>query len=126
MATYDLRHLRKSSYFGGHAPDQQNPLCRYIHEEQMSFFLAGTGQDRYYCYQLGEKYFKSFKSVEERMCVYSQEWTPSTLFLSWIAMALHHVGIRWHDAIAAVDNLIASEKAVVFHEMDNFGKLLQS
>src|ERR1700743_344568 len=66
MARYDLRRLRKSSYFGGHAPDEQNPLCRYIHEEQMSFFLAGTGQDRYYCYQLGEKYFKSSKSVEER------------------------------------------------------------
>ena len=37
-------------------------------------------------------------------------------------MALHHVGIRWQDAIAAVDAQIASEEAVVFHEMDNFGK----
>jgi hypothetical protein len=43
------------------------------------------------------------------------------MFLSWIAMALHHVGIRWQDAIAAVDAQIASEEAVVFHQMNNFG-----
>jgi hypothetical protein len=43
------------------------------------------------------------------------------MFLSWIAMALHHVAIRWDGAIAAVDAQIASEEAVVFHQMNNFG-----
>jgi hypothetical protein len=43
------------------------------------------------------------------------------MFLSWIAMALHHVAICWQDAISAVDAEIASEEAVVFHEVDNFG-----
>src|ERR1700742_28811 len=120
MARYEPRGLRKSSHFGGHAPDE-NDLRRHIHGEQMSFFPAGTGRDTYYCYQLGKRYFKYVRSAEERVCVYSQGWTPSTLFLSWMAMVLHHVGTRWHDAIPAVDDLIASEEAVVFHQMDNFG-----
>lgn len=44
------------------------------------------------------------------------------MFLSWIGMALHHVGIRWENAIAAIEEQIGSEEAVVFHEIENFGK----
>jgi hypothetical protein len=119
LAFRDPRKLRKFSWFG-QRPDN-NTCCRHIYEEQMSFVLAGHGQDIYTCYQLGEKYFNGPKSGEFRTFVSSPTWTPSTMFLSWIAMALHHVGIRWQDAIAAVDAQIASEEAVVFHEMDNFG-----
>ncbi len=121
LTRYDGRGFRSSSFFGGHRPAADTPV-RHIYEEQMSFFLAGNGTKSYYCYQLGEKYFKTLLSNEERTCVYSRGWAPSTLFLSWIAMALHHVGIRWQNAIAAVDNLIGSEKEVVFHKIDSFGR----
>ena len=119
MTKYDSRGLRTSSCFGGRRPDANTPV-RHIHEEQMSFFLAGDGTGRYYCYQLGEKYFMTLLNNEERTCVYSAGWTPSTLFLSWIAMALHHVGIRWQNAIEAVDELVDSEKEVVFHKKKSF------
>ena len=121
MAKYDSRRLRLSSSFGGLEGESKS---RHIYEEQMSFFLAGTGQNLYHCYQLGEKYFKTSKDAEERTFVHSQGWTPSTLFLSWIAMALHHVGIRWQNAITAVDDLIASEKDVVFLRADNMSMYL--
>ena len=115
----DVRKLRKFSWFGQRT--ESDTCSRHIYEEQMSFILMGHGQDTYTCYQLGEKYFNGPKSGEFRTFVKSPTWTPSTMFLSWIAMALHHVGIRWQDAIAAVDAQIASEEAVVFHQMNNFG-----
>ena len=119
LAHTDVRKLRKFSWFG-QRPDNDTE-SRHIYEEQMSFILVGHGHDIYTCYQLGEKYFNGPKSGELRTFVNSPTWTPSTLFLSWIAMALHHVSIRWQDAIAAVDAQIASEEAVVFHQLDNFG-----
>ena len=33
MARYDPRGLRKSSYFGGHAPENESDVRRHIHEE---------------------------------------------------------------------------------------------
>ncbi|KAH0565503.1 hypothetical protein GP486_001097 [Trichoglossum hirsutum] len=118
LACSDARKVRNFSWFG-ERPD--SAVCsRHIYEEQMSFILAGHGHDIYTCYQLGEMYFNGTKPSDLRTFVNSPTWTPSTMFLSWIAMALHHVGIRWHDAIAAVDAQIASEEAVVFHRIDNF------
>jgi hypothetical protein len=123
LAYTDVRKLRKFSWFG-ERPD--NDTCgRHIYEEQMSFILTGHGHDIYTCYQLGEKYFNGPKLGDLRTFVSSPTWTPSTMFLSWIAMALHHVGIRWQNAIAAVDAQIASEEAVVFHQIDNFGMQCQ-
>lgn len=123
LAFTDVRKLRKFSWFGQRS---DNDTCsRHIYEEQMSFILTGHGHDIYTCYQLGEKYFNGPKSGDLRTFVSSSTWTPSALFLSWIAMALHHVGIRWQDAIAAVDAQIASEEAVVFHQIDNFGMYCQ-
>jgi hypothetical protein len=119
LAYTDVRKLRKFSWFG-QRPDK-DACSRHIYEEQMSFILTGHGHDIYTCYQLGEKYFNGPKSGELRTFVNSPTWTPSTMFLSWIAMALHHVTVRWQDAIAAVDAQIASEEAVVFHQVDNFG-----
>lgn len=119
LAHTDVRKLRKFSSFC-QRPDSDTP-CRHIYEEQMSFILMGHGNDVYTCYQLGEKFFNGPKPDEYRTFVHSPTWTPSTMFLSWIAMALHHVGIRWQDAIAAVDAQIASEEAVVFHQIDSFG-----
>ncbi len=121
LVKYDGRRIRESSVFGGHQAKAQR-VCRHIYEEQMSFFLVGTGPNLYYCYQLGEMYFKVLKDAELRTFVHRPEWTPSTLFLSWIAMALHHVSIRWHNAIAAVDDLVASEKDVVFLRANNMSK----
>jgi hypothetical protein len=119
LARTDVRKVRSFSWFG-ERPD--NEICsRHIYEEQMSFILIGHGHDIYTCYQLGEMYFNGATSNDLRTFVNSPMWTPSTMFLSWIAMALHHVGIRWHDAIAAVDAQIASEEAVVFHRIDSFG-----
>ena len=118
LAYTDVRKLRNFSWFG--QPADNETCSRHIYEEQMSFILTGHGQDIYTCYQLGEKYFNGPKSSDLRTFVNSPTWTPSTMFLSWIAMALHHVGIRWQDAIAAVDAEIASEEAVVFHRTENF------
>jgi hypothetical protein len=120
LAHKDARKLRKFSWFG-QREDKETPT-RYIYEEQMSFILTGHGQDIYTCYQLGEKYFNGVKPDQLRTFVNSPTWTPSTMFLSWIGMALHHVGIRWENAIAAIEEQIGSEEAVVFHEIENFGK----
>jgi hypothetical protein len=119
LAYTDVRKLRKFSWFGQRS--DKDASSRHIYEEQMSFILTGHGHDIYTCYQLGEKYFNGPKSGELRTFVNSPTWTPSTMFLSWIAMALHHVTVRWQDTIAAVDATIASEEAVVFHQVDNFG-----
>jgi len=120
LAYTDVRKLRKFSWLGQRV--NGDTPSRYIYEEQMSFILTGHGQDIYTCYQLSEKYFNGPKRDDLRTFVNSSTWTPSTMFLSWIGMALHHVGVRWQNAIAAVDEQIASEEAVVFHERDNFGK----
>ena len=115
----DVRKLRKFSWFG-QRPDTDT-CSRHIYEEQMSFILMGHGQDTYTCYRLGEKYFYGPKPYSLRTFFNNPTWTPSTICLSWIATALHHVAIRWEDAIAAVDAQISSEEAVVFHQMNNFG-----
>jgi hypothetical protein len=115
----DVRKLRRFSWLD-QRQDPDTP-SRYIYEEQMSFILTGHGGDTYTCYQLGEKYFSGAPKDELKTFVKSSTWTPSTLFLTWICMALHHVGIRWQNAIAAVNDLIGSEEAVVFHEKDSFG-----
>jgi hypothetical protein len=117
----DFRKLRKFSWIG-QREDPDTP-SRYIYEEQMSFISTGHGGDTYTFYQLGEQYFGGASQEELKRFVKSRTWILSALFLAWICMALHHVGIRWQNAIAAVDELISSEEAVVFHEIDNFGAL---
>jgi hypothetical protein len=125
MTKYDNRSLRQSSPFGG-LKSKEAYECRHIYEEQMSILLAGTGTNLYHCYQLGEKYFKAANDAEERTFVHRSEWSPSILLLTWIAMALHHVAIRWQNAISAVDDLITNERDVVFLRSNNMSGLFFS
>ncbi|KAF1969967.1 hypothetical protein BU23DRAFT_512189 [Bimuria novae-zelandiae CBS 107.79] len=108
----DSRSWRRSAPFGR----DKNGTVRHIHEETISFLLVnhrGIGT----CLQLEEAYWKDpyAKDLGGRTFrPFDVEVPPALLFLSWIAVALHHVSWRWESAIAAVDAEIMTPAQVVF------------
>ncbi|KAJ9232409.1 hypothetical protein DTO166G5_4729 [Paecilomyces variotii] len=120
LVVKDFRGLRRSAAFG----PALNKRNRYIYEEQLSFILVGVGNDVYTCYQLAEKYFAGpYITGTGRSTLFVNpdgrrlgSWTPASIFLSWIMVAMHHVQLRWQMAIDAVDAQIDSPSQIIFSE----------
>ncbi|KKY21564.1 hypothetical protein UCRPC4_g03515 [Phaeomoniella chlamydospora] len=119
LAVKDFRNLRRSSAFG----PALNDSSKWIYEEQLSFLLMGQGADVFTTYQLAERYFRGpyIRGTGHASVFISPDgrgWTPCSMFLSWILMALHHVRFRWQNAIEAVDEQIVSPSDIIFSKED--------
>lgn len=119
LAVKDFRNIRRSSAFG----PMLNERSQWIYEEQLSILLMGQGADVFTTYQLAERYFRGpyIRGTGHASLFINPDktgWTPCSMFLSWILMALHHVRFRWQSAIEAVDDQIVSPSTIIFSKED--------
>jgi hypothetical protein len=127
----DPRCIRRSAPF---SPRIHEEKTRFVHEEQLSFLLCGNGSDIYPCCQLAEKYFSRkgtagvganslfVNPAHTRLAAWTPQiasWTPTSIFLSWLMLALHHVHCRWQEAIDSIDAQIDSPPQFIFTSASN-------
>lgn len=108
LAVRDQRGLRRSAVFGPN--DDQTD--RWIHEEELSFFLVGMGRSVFTCYHLSERYHNT---PEASFAFRADRYKGATaVFMNWLTSSFHHVAWRWQRIINALNEKIHTSSDIVF------------